>query len=107
MAKVFITHQKNHDLSSAEKYGEFTILTSGKVSIFKTDDLANTVREKLSTATSDDFLLLSGSPIINCIAFSYLLSKFAVVNVLIFNAITREYVCRTISEHLIMGGNQC
>jgi len=98
MNKVFVAHHKSHDITSAKIYGELVILTEGVVSVFKTDSLVVEITKKMEDSTVDDFLLLSGAPIINCIAFTTQLLKFGIVQTLIFNAKTREYVCRTITE---------
>lgn len=102
--KVFVANYAGHDLSSATKYGRLEFLTEGRhINIFDTDGLLLELRHKLQNAKENDFLLLSGSPVINSLATMIIFLKFGVINYLIFNSKSRQYVARTITEIQIQG----
>ena len=97
--KVFVVNYSGHDLSAATKFGKLIFLTeSREINVFDTDGLMVTLRQKLVEAVEDDFLLLSGSPVLNILASAMLLMRYGVINLLIFNSKSREYVARTVTE---------
>jgi hypothetical protein len=97
--KVFVVNYSGHDLSAATKFGKLVFLTeSREINVFDTDGLLVDLRTKLAEADDGDFLLLSGSPVLNILASAILLMKYGILNLLIFNSKSREYVARTVTE---------
>ena len=102
--KVFVVNYSGHDLSAATKFGKLIFLTeSREINVFDTDGLLVDLRMKLKDAEEGDFLLLSGSPVLNILAASVLLMRYGVLNLLIFNSKSREYVARTVTEVQLQG----
>ena len=101
--KVFIVNAGEWDMSSAEKFGTLIPLTEGRAQpIFNIEHILELMKPKLDTAEEDDYILLCGSPMLIVIATGLMLFKFGVVNVLLFDAKTREYVPRTLTETKLM-----
>ncbi len=104
MKRVYVPSCKsNYDISDAEHFGELVIITEGIVDISNLTNLAKRVIDKLKTAKEDDYLVMAGAPIVNSICFAYLMSIHGRVNLLIFDARTRRYRIKTISEQEVMG----
>lgn len=104
MKKVYVCNFNGQDMSTAERFGELVYLTEGKgINIFNSDRLLNEIKPKLMDIGEADFLLLSGHAILNVLASALIFFKYGRVNVLIFDAKTRDYEPRTITEkQLIM-----
>lgn len=87
----------NENLQQLEQSGyQLVNLTEGSINIFDTDRLKYNIKTKLeeSKVSSDDFLLLSGSPVINGIA-SVLIEKLTgKLNYFIYGAKDKDYVKR-------------
>jgi len=95
--KIYVTNQSNHNLDDALRFGdEFVYVTEGKVEVFKTDNLINSLRDQLKDFEKGDLLLFTGNSVICSLCLSMLLTKFKIVKVLIFNNLTTEYVLRQI-----------
>lgn len=96
---VYILSQKSyHDYSAAEKYGEIIPLFNEDLPIFKIDKLIEMIKERLVVFEKEDSLLLSGNPLINVIAVSFLLSKFGELKVLLFNVFNEDFILKTLRK---------
>lgn len=102
MKTVFIPNYKNYDVSDAEHFGKLVFVTEGIVDISNLTNLASAIVSKLKQAKEDDYLVIIGAPIVNAICFTYLMGLFGRVNMLLFDARTRRYCVRTISEQEVM-----
>ncbi len=69
--KVYITNFAGHDYSKAEKFGKLTAITTGYVSFHSLDRVKYQVCEAVDKADPEDFLLLSGIPVLCVIAALY------------------------------------
>lgn len=76
-------------------------LTQGRVNVFSVQRLSQEFKGKLVNFQCGDYLLLSGNTVLNCLAVAILLAKHEEVTVLIFNALTRQYIPREISRREI------
>lgn len=94
--KVWIVNDAGHDFSCAQKFGELIVLTEGLVNIFDVDRIQATLVQKLAEFKKDDFLLLTGSTILNVLAVGIIQHKYDFAQVLIYNAKYRKYVPREI-----------
>lgn len=105
--KVYVVNHSDQDMSSAERFGELIYLTEGRgVNIFSTDSLLSEIKPKLRDVDDNDFLLLSGHPVLNILSAALIWFKYGRVNVLIFDAKTRDYQPQTITENqLCLGEN--
>jgi hypothetical protein len=98
MKTVYVPNNKyDHDLSDTKRFGEVVILTEDKVP-FNIPELRQMIKQKMSEASEDDFLLLLGSPLMSSLCFAYLLLKNGRVNLLVFNAKSRVYEVKTVME---------
>ncbi len=102
MKTVFIPNYKNYDVSDAEHFGKLVNITEGTVDISNLANLASNIVSKLKQAKEDDYLMIIGAPLVNAIAFTYLMGAFGRVNLLLFDARTRRYCARTLSEQEVM-----
>ena len=98
--KVYVVNYAEQDMSAAERFGKLVYLTEGKgVNIFSTDGLLRELKPKLEAIEEHDFLLLSGHPVLNILAAALIWFKYGRVNVLIFDAKSRDYQPQTITEN--------
>jgi|GraSoiStandDraft_4_1057263.scaffolds.fasta_scaffold120446_2 hypothetical protein len=82
-SRVFVTNFAGHDYTKAERYGEIVYITKGYVSFFSLDRIKYRVCEALQGSTEDDWLLLSGIPMICVVAACYWLWKHDKVKLLV------------------------
>lgn len=93
---VWIVNQAGHDYSSSEKYGRNLALSIGNVDPFRVDRRSYDICNAIGIYTKkDDFLLLSGAPILNGLAFAAWLRMHKTVNLLQWHAKRREYLLST------------
>jgi hypothetical protein len=81
--RVFVTNYAGHDYSQAEKYGELVYITKGYVSFHSLDRVKYRVCEEVNKSTSEDWLLLSGIPVICVMAALYWQWKHTKVKLLV------------------------
>lgn len=93
---VWIVNLSGHNYEPAKKYGRFIAITTGNVNHFNVDRLAQNMAITLKMAHEDDFLLISGSPMLNVIAVQIWLRKFSKVKLLQFSTREEEYIPRTL-----------
>jgi hypothetical protein len=96
MNKVYIINKSGHDYSKAEKYGEIVYLSEGKVNPMQVTKLYREFSEALANSDKDDYLLITGLPIMSCIASSIMAHKHGYVNWLIWHPVRKDYVERSI-----------
>jgi len=97
MSKVYVVNYAEHNMEAAKKYGELIYVSEGRYTkIFHPSDIVVDFKSRLKDIQIEDHLLLSGSPILNCIAFMIAVCKNEEVRVLLFDARERNYVSRTI-----------
>lgn len=95
---VWIVNEGGHDYDNAKKYGHLISLTQGTVNPFRTDRLADHIAQRLKGATKDDYVLLSGSPILNGLTMSLWLFKFPRCNTLQWSTMFEDYDLKTIKR---------
>lgn len=66
--RVFVTNYAGHDYETAKSYGEIYWITRGYVSFQSLDRVKFLITEQVVKSDKDDWLLLSGTPIISVIA---------------------------------------
>lgn len=101
MINVWIVNKRNHNYEHASKFGTLKALTVGKINIFKTQELANEIKNTLDAyATENDYIVLAGYIVANIIAVHYFLIRFGKANLLIWDANQNRYVKSTITEFM-------
>lgn len=93
---IFVVSKGPHDYTRAEEHGTLYYMFPDKVNVFASDQLLKDIHEKLRGSSSDDFLIMSGNMLASAMAFSVLMAKHGVVNVLIYSFKHVEYEVRTI-----------
>lgn len=92
MPTVWIANECGHSYDDAKRFGELKSLTVGNINPLRPDRLAfNIARGIARYADEKDYLLVSGTPTVNMIALELWLSRFGTVQLLQWNAKTKEY----------------
>lgn len=102
--RVWVVHNRGHDLTEAKRYGEVVSLLEGNVNVFDITSRLSEIREKLKEAKQDDFILLSGYALLNVLAAGVLLEKFGSLKILVFDGIRRDYKLRTLNRNQLTTG---
>lgn len=89
---VWLTNMGGHDYSKAKRFGNLVPFTIGNVNPFNFDRIMATVGPKLDLANEDDYLLISGSPIICSVIIAMWLRRFGRVRVLQWSTRKEDYV---------------
>lgn len=73
--RVYVTNFAGHDYTQAEKWGELYWITKGYISFHSLDRVKYRVCESVQSSEPEDWLLLSGIPMICVVATSYWMWK--------------------------------
>lgn len=74
-----------HDYSKVQKYGELCAITTGHVDFGSLDRIKFTVAEGIKETTADDYLVLSGTIVLNVIAAVLWYHKHGTVKLLVYD----------------------
>ena len=80
-----------HDYSDAKRYGELKLLTQGSIDSVNLEDIEDRFREKMAESHSEDWVLVSGAPLLNIIAAAVMLEKHGRVQLLQWDGVLKEY----------------
>lgn len=81
--RVFVTNFAGHDYSKAEKYGEIVWITRGYISFHSLDRVKYRICEEVDKSNEEDWLLLSGIPVVCVLAALYWQWKHKKVKLLV------------------------
>lgn len=97
---VWVVNRAGHDYSPAKKYGRLQSLTLDDVNPLQTDRLLNHLARGIGkfVDSEEDYLLISGTPMVNMLAASLWLRRFPKCRILQWNAKSREYEESTITN---------
>lgn len=98
---VWLVNEGGHDYTQAEKFGRLMPMTTGSVNPFNPDRLMVMIGHRLKVAAADDFLGISGSPILNALALTMWLARFGSCNVLLWSHRDKEYKHLTIQSESV------
>jgi hypothetical protein len=84
MPRVFVVNRSSHDLSKAEPFGELIYLSEGPMSRYATNNMHRQFSEILRDSDPEDYLLLCGLNIMNCLACSVFSHLHNRLNLLLF-----------------------
>ena len=92
--KVFVTNLGYHDFSKALRYGDVIGVTIGTLNLTDIEALTATISEKLKGMTHEDYLLITGNPVVVHLCTDYLLRirGFPLIRILYYSAVWNEYV---------------
>ena len=98
MPQVFVVSKSVHDYSAAKDFGELVYLSEGPFDRFATSAIARIFNEKLARSMPEDYLLISGYTVMNCIASAIFAAMHKRVNLLLYRG--KRY-----AERVILLGN--
>ena len=96
--KVWVSADSSHDLTAAKAHGEIVTVVPGKVNVFASDALRNTVEAMLKDSGPEDFCLLAGNMLVSALVYNCLMELHGKVNILIYSFRQEIYEIRTIRE---------
>lgn len=107
-ARVFVTNLGFHDYTPAERWGELVAVTSGRENLKNTDRLEWEMQQVLKKMTDNDYLCISGSPVLAAIAVGFVLRRFGYVDLLFWDALYSDYRYRkfTFDEKKLPGATE-
>ena len=104
MRRVYIPNKSGHDFSPAEKFGRLCFLSKGKWrEKFDVNKIYRQFVEAMSTSEAEDYLVMTGLPIMNIIAAAILARKHGRLNLLLFRGDGR-YLERTVNIDVLLNG---
>ena len=92
MTTVYVVNKSAHDFSGAEKYGELSFMTDGRMNRFGTNDMIRRFTDSMEKSTKDDYLLLCSLNVMNALACAVFARKHGTLNLLLFK--DGEYIER-------------
>ena len=96
-SKVYVVNYSGHNIDPSLTYGKAIYLTENSVNIFCTDRIKEKFPKDLRSFNYKiDYILLSGSIIVNILAVLEALKHGPTVNVLIYNLKISKYIVRAI-----------
>jgi hypothetical protein len=88
---VWVVNNAGHDMSAAERFGRLMPLTTGSVNPFNVDRLMANIAPRLQHAQEEDYVLISGLPLLNAVVLLLWLAKFPHVKLLQYSVKRRGY----------------
>jgi hypothetical protein len=95
---VWLINEGGHDYTKAERFGRVMPITTGSINSFNPDRLMVVISTRLRVAAVDDFLTISGSPMLNALAIAMWLRRFGKANILQWSFRDDEYKHLVLSE---------
>jgi hypothetical protein len=89
---VWVVNEGGHNYDPARKFGRLMPLTTGNINHFNLDRLMVTLAPRLKSAEQEDYLLISGTPILNALVVAMWLTRFPRANLLQWSAMKMDYV---------------
>ncbi len=94
MAKIFIPNKGPHDYKDAQRFGELVYITEGFLEYNSIGFMYRKLVQYLNDSQPDDYLLVSGLPLLNLLAGAILGRKHGKLNLLLYRR--SEYLSRTL-----------
>lgn len=88
---VYIPNRVHLDYSDARRWGQLVQITQGSIDTMNRDDLEDRIRRKLSDASKNDWVLLSGAPLVNILTVKVFLERFGSAKLLQWDGVLKEY----------------
>lgn len=93
---VWLANEGGHDYKDAQRFGRIMPMTTGSINPFNPDRLMVMISHRLRVAAVEDYLGISGSPVLNALALAMWLRRFGMCNVLLWSHRDSQY------KHLII-----
>lgn len=97
MPKVWIPKNAGHSFESAKRFGEIEFIFDKNTSNYNPDTLYAIASERLLGFSEGDFLLFSGPPIVNAIAFHILMERVPKLTLLLYFPPENTYLVRNVN----------
>lgn len=96
---VWLVNESGHDYTDAETYGQLRAITVHNIDPFNVDRLMWQISHVIARLSHrDDYLLISGTPILTGLAMTMWLKTHDQCNILQWHAKDRVYVLSTITR---------
>ena len=92
--RVFVPNKGPFDYSLVKDFGEPVFITDGPVDRFAVTNLMRSVEQAMEDSNPDDFVLISGLPLLNALVSSFFVSLHGRLNLLLYTK--GRYVERTL-----------
>ena len=92
---IYIVNDAGHNFTLAIDIiptGKFVKMTKGKVNVTQADRMAYFMAEHIALSEDTDFLLLSGSPVLNALAAALWMVRHKKMTLLIFDGKGQKYI---------------
>src|SRR6266480_5307287 len=96
---VWLINEGGHDYKDAERFGRLMPITTGTVNPFNPDRLMVMVSHRLRVAAQEDYLVISGSPVLCALAMTMWLRRFKLCNTLLWSHRDSAY------KHLVINSD--
>ncbi len=93
MPKVYVVNRGSHDFSAAKRYGRLVYMTEGYQPKLATARALRRFEFCMQESEPEDWILLTGLSVLNCLACATFAVKHGRLNILLFDG--RGYVQRT------------
>src|SRR4030042_6842217 len=84
MPTVYVVNKSAHDFSAAKEFGELKYLSQGSRDRYAVNSIHRDFQDILAKSNPEDYLLLCGLTVMNCIACSIFSALHGKLNLLIF-----------------------
>jgi len=84
MPTVYVVNKSSHDFSAAERFGRLEFLSEGSRDRYAVNNIYRDFYETLSKSKPEDYILICGLTIMNCIACSIFTAMHNRLNLLLF-----------------------
>lgn len=96
MPRVFVTNDPGSiDLTKAEKFGTIVRVTTGRLNVYKPENVLATVDACLQSFDAEDFLLMAGGAL-SILAAGLSLPELPSLKLLVYDVQTQDYFVRSI-----------
>ena len=102
--RVFIPNDGNHDYRPAERFGKLTFVTRGEVNKFNVGELYRKWETALQDSTEDDYIIVSGLPILVALGASIFAHRHGGVRFLLFKYDKEARRGDYAERHVYLGG---
>ena len=92
--KVYVTNLGFHDYTPAKRYGDIIPCTRGNLDIRHTDRVEAELQSVLAGSEDEDFLLISGHPLIVALCVGYWFRLHRTINILYWDPLVGDYLLR-------------
>lgn len=94
---VWLTNEGGHDYTDAQRYGRLMQLTAGSINIFSPDRLMVLISERLRVADAEDYVVISGAPMLNALVLAMWLRRFPHIKCLLWSQKYGRYEQKTVT----------